>query len=272
MSDGELPARLAIESQYARLSVAVRNKDLDAIRALHASGYRELQITGEERDLAEVMAEWRGDLSAMIEPSFQTEIHNFDLDGDQANVTVSSVQAFISSPSASQRFSNRIETTRRDSWINTGVGWCLSRSERQAIKSWIDGKLDRETTFEPLLKAEQRAAVVRDLCAHVLPFRSVLAGNGFDDEALFQETGVPRFILDLRDLPKDSAVGAWLAKPRLHRSIGAVYDPDRASNYYEHVRLPEMYDCIVFIAESTSAKIKRLLARLELVLTQDDGS
>ena len=562
MSDKELPARLAIESQYARLSVAVRNKDLDAIRALHASGYRELQITGEERDLAEVMAEWRGDLSAMIEPSFQTEIHNFDLDGDQANVTVSSVQAFISSPSASQRFSNRIETTRRDSWINTGVGWCLSRSERQAIKSWIDGKLDRETTFEPPLKAEQRAAVVRDLCAHVLPFRSVLAGNGFDDltgldrligdarivalgeashgtaeffqmkhrlleylverkgftvfaiegnwpealvadrfiktgqgdagaalaamyfwtwqteevsallrwmrhynatrgersilsfagfdmqvpnvamkrvidfldrtssadrdavcalydgmeklekwgseipagentrladraskaldlieaqremlvmastpeeyrdlrqaarielqafarrtgvpgaerdramaanvcwlieeafpgqkivlwahnghigtdigsseksmgkylryrygdqmvvmgfathhggvrarrteegriqpgqpvaaplapartvsvEALFQETGVPRFILDLRDLPKDRAVGAWLAKPRLHRSIGAVYDPDRASNYYEHVRLPEMYDCIVFIAESTAAK------------------
>jgi len=193
MSDEELPARLAIESQYARLSVAVRNKDLDAIRALHASEYRELEITGEERDLAEVMAEWRGDLAAMIEPSFQTEIHNFDLDGDQANVTVSSVQGFISSPSASQRFSNRIETTRRDSWTNTGVGWCLSRSERQAIKSWTDGKLDRETTFEPPLRAEQRAAVVRDLCAHVLPFRSVLAGNGFDDL-----TGLDRLIGDAR--------------------------------------------------------------------------
>src|SRR3984893_10163888 len=100
MSDKELPARLAIESQYARLSEAVRNKDLDALRALHTSEYRELQITGEERDLAEVMAEWRGDLAAVIEPSFQTEIHNFDLDGDVANVTVSSVQAFISSPSA----------------------------------------------------------------------------------------------------------------------------------------------------------------------------
>jgi len=73
-------------------------------------------------------------------------------------------------------------------------------------------------------------------------------------EALFQETGLPRFILDLRDLSKDSAVGAWLAQPRVHRSIGAVYDPDRASSYYNHVRLPEMYDCIVFIAESTAAK------------------
>lgn len=43
MSDKELPARLAIESQYARLSEAVRNKDLDALRALHTSEYRELQ-------------------------------------------------------------------------------------------------------------------------------------------------------------------------------------------------------------------------------------
>jgi erythromycin esterase len=560
MSGNELWARHAIESQYARLSEAVRNKDLDALRALHTSEYRELQITGEERDLAEAMTEWRGDLAAMIEPSFHTEIHSFSLDGDEANITAFSVQAFISSPSAALRLSNRIETTRRDSWTNTGVGWRLSRSEKQAIRSWVDDKLDHEAMFEPLLTAEQRAAVVRDLCVHSLPFRTVLAGNGFDDligldrligdarivalgeashgtaeffqmkhrlleylverkgftvfaiegnwpeaqvadrfiksgegdagaalgamyfwtwqteevsallhwmrhynatrgerpvlsfagfdmqypsvamkrvidfldrttgadrdvvralydgmekldeprseipaeektrlregarkaldlikaqramllmastpeeyrdlrqaarivlqalemrtgilerdramaenvcwlieegfpgqkivlwahnghigtdmgrseksmgghlrdrygdqmvvigfathrggvrawpikegryqpgpavamplaparkvsvEALFQEAGLHRFILDLRRLPKDCALGVWLAKPRLHRDIGAVYEPDRAGNYYEHVRLPEMYDCIAFIAESTAAK------------------
>jgi erythromycin esterase len=73
-------------------------------------------------------------------------------------------------------------------------------------------------------------------------------------EAMFQETGLPRFILDLRDLPKDSAVSAWLSKPRLHRMIGAVYDAEGDSKYYAHVRLPEMYDGIIFIAESTAAK------------------
>ncbi len=192
MSDKELAARLAIEAQYARLSEAIGNKDLGALRALHTPEYRELQITGEEHDLAEVMTEWRDDLAAMIEPSLQTEIHDFDLDGDQANVTVSSVQAFVSS-FASRQFSTRIETTRRDSWTNSGVGWCLSRSERRAIKSWIDDKLDRETTFEPPLTAEQRAAVVRDLRVHALPFRSVLAGNGFDDL-----TGLDRLIGDAR--------------------------------------------------------------------------
>jgi hypothetical protein len=150
MSDKKLAARLAIESQYARLSEAVGNKDLAALRALHMSEYRELGIDGEERDLAEVMAEWCGDFAAMIEPSLQTEIHGFDLDGDEASVTVCSVQAFINSPVASRRFSNRIETTRRDYWTNSGVGWRLSRSERQAIKSWVDNKLDAETRFEPL--------------------------------------------------------------------------------------------------------------------------
>jgi erythromycin esterase-like protein len=49
-------------------------------------------------------------------------------------------------------------------------------------------------------------------------------------------------------------VSAWLSKPRLHRMIGAVYDADRDPNYYAHVRLPEMYDGIVFIADSTAAK------------------
>lgn len=560
MSAGEPEARPAIESQYACLSEAVRTKDLDALRALHTPEYRELQITGEERDLAEVMAEWRDDLAAMIEPSLQTGIQSFALDGEEANVTVCSVQAFISSSFASRRFTHRIETTRRDCWTNTGAGWRLRRSERQAIKSWIDDRLDSEESFEPPLTAEQRSAVVRDLRAHAAPFSSVLAGSGFDDlggldrligdarivalgeashgtaeffqmkhrlfeylverkgftvlaiegnwpeaqvadryvktgegdagsalaamyfwtwrtreisallqwmrrynatrgerpvlsfagfdmqvpsvalervidfldrigsahrdavralydgmekldrwgtdvpaaentrfadkagkaldlieaqrdmleqastpqeyrdvrqaarivlqafarrsgipeaerdramadnvgwlieeafpgqkivlwahnshvgtdmgrfektmgnhlrdrygdqmiamgfathhgsvrarrseegrigplvaaplapartvsvEALFQETDLPRFTLDLRGLPKDSVTGAWLARPRLHRMIGAVYDPDRDSRYYAHVRLPEMYDCIVFIAESTAAK------------------
>jgi erythromycin esterase len=560
MSDKEMPARLAIEAQYARLSEAVRNRDLDALRALHTPEYRELQISGEERNLEEILAEWRDDLAAMIEPNLQTEIHSFALDADEAELTVCSVQTFISSPSTSLRSSNRSETMRRDTWTSTDTGWCLSRSERQAIKSWVDGKLDRETTFSPPLTAEQRAAVVRDLRVRALPFRSVLAGSGFDDlagldrligdarivalgeashgtaeffqmkhrlleylverkgftvfaiegnwpeaqiadrfvktgegavgaalaamhfwtwqteevaallhwmrhynatrgehpllsftgfdmqypqvatkrvidfldhtgsadrdavrtlydgvetldkpgseitaqeytrladgarkafdliearrerlvtastpeeyrdlrqaarvacqalemragilerdramaenvgwlveeampgqkivlwahnrhvgtnlggserslgdhlrdrygdqmavigfsshhgevravrikegrvqrggpvalplepankfsiAAVFQETGLPRFILDLRDLPKDSAVGAWLAKPRLERVMGAVYDPDRASTYYEHTRLPETYDGIVFIAESTAAK------------------
>jgi erythromycin esterase len=193
MSNKGLLARLAIEAQYARLSEAVRNKDLDAIRALHTSDYRELQTSGEERDLAEVMAQWRSDLAEMIEPSLQIETHSFDLDSEGATVNASSVQNFIDSPSALLRFRNRIETTRRDSWINTGAGWRLHRSELQVIKCWVDDKLHREMTFSPPLTAEQRNAVLHDLRTRVLPFASVLAGSGFDDLA-----GLDRLIGDAR--------------------------------------------------------------------------
>src|SRR5215469_5040168 len=101
MSDRTLEARLAIEAQYARLDEAARNKDMEALRALHEPDYREFQVTGEELDLEETMAERRGDLAAMLEPSFQTEIHGFDLDGERAHVTARSVQTFVSSPSSS---------------------------------------------------------------------------------------------------------------------------------------------------------------------------
>jgi erythromycin esterase len=73
-------------------------------------------------------------------------------------------------------------------------------------------------------------------------------------EALLRETSVPRFILDFRELPKDSAAGTWFAKPRLHRSLGAIYDPTRANTYYWPARLAETYDGIIFIAQSTAAK------------------
>ena len=78
--------------------------------------------------------------------------------------------------------------------------------------------------------------------------------SGSSVEALFQELGMPRFILDLRGLPKDGAASAWLAETRSHRIIGAVYDPEEDAQYYAQMRLSEMYDSIVFISESTAAK------------------
>jgi erythromycin esterase len=73
-------------------------------------------------------------------------------------------------------------------------------------------------------------------------------------EGLFQDAGLPHFILDFRSLPKDGPLASWLAKPRQYRSIGAGYDPERASDAYESWIVPDRYDGFVFIAESTAAK------------------
>jgi erythromycin esterase-like protein len=73
-------------------------------------------------------------------------------------------------------------------------------------------------------------------------------------EGLFQDAGLPRFILDFRSLPKDGALASWLAKPRQYRSIGSGYDPDRPSDAYDSGIVPDRYDGFVFISESTAAK------------------
>jgi erythromycin esterase len=71
-------------------------------------------------------------------------------------------------------------------------------------------------------------------------------------EALFAQTGLPRFVLDFRRVPSSGALGTWLSHPRKLRSPGAAYDPD--DEFYYTSVLPATYDGIVFIAESSAAK------------------
>jgi erythromycin esterase len=72
-------------------------------------------------------------------------------------------------------------------------------------------------------------------------------------EGLSHATGLSRFVLDFRRISRDSPLGRWLDQPRLHRSIGDGYDPE-VDDVYEAVRLPKLYDGMIFIAESTAAR------------------
>jgi erythromycin esterase-like protein len=62
-------------------------------------------------------------------------------------------------------------------------------------------------------------------------------------EALFHATGLPRFLLPLRD---DEATASALREPRLERAIGVIYRPEteRQSHYF-HARLPEQFDAVL---------------------------
>jgi len=71
-------------------------------------------------------------------------------------------------------------------------------------------------------------------------------------EALFHATGLPRFLLTLRD--GGSAVQA-LRQPRLERAIGVIYLPqsERISHYF-NARLPDQFDAVIHFDETRAVE------------------
>jgi erythromycin esterase-like protein len=67
-------------------------------------------------------------------------------------------------------------------------------------------------------------------------------------EALFHDTGMPRFLLTLRD---DSKVVRALRERRLERAIGVIYLPEteRLSHYF-YTRLPDQFDAVLHFDET----------------------
>lgn len=73
-------------------------------------------------------------------------------------------------------------------------------------------------------------------------------------DSVLAKTGIPVFVLDLRQLPSQGAVAEWAQQPHLTRSIGAVYSEQSGRNYLISMKAQEWYDILVFINETTAAK------------------
>lgn len=69
-------------------------------------------------------------------------------------------------------------------------------------------------------------------------------------EALFHETGLERFILDLRG---DANVAQALREPMPERAIGVIYRPqtERASHYFD-TRISDQFDAVIHIDRTTA--------------------
>ncbi|MBI4787150.1 MAG: erythromycin esterase family protein [Chloroflexi bacterium] len=75
-------------------------------------------------------------------------------------------------------------------------------------------------------------------------------------ESYFHAVGLPRFLLDLRELEsEENAETVWMTGPHPFRSIGAVYDPSRPLDYCYDARLPEEFDLIVYFDETSPSEL-----------------
>ncbi|HEX6903722.1 MAG TPA: erythromycin esterase family protein [Thermoanaerobaculia bacterium] len=72
-------------------------------------------------------------------------------------------------------------------------------------------------------------------------------------ESLFRATGLPRFILDLRNLPADSPAAPWLAQSRPFRSIGAM----AVQCAFTPTAVASDYDGVIYIDKTMASVLLR---------------
>jgi erythromycin esterase len=170
----------AIEAEYQRVMAAFARNDLDAIRSIYDPDYTHLEITGETLNLSQIMALWQKNVA--IGPDLISEgvIERVDLEGDEAIVSVRVSQRYARPV---QNMTLKTETIQREHWRKSSVGWRWRYSKSLSEKSWIDGKLTRESLAKPPVIAAERTAILAELAALAHPFDTVHAGSGFDDLA-----------------------------------------------------------------------------------------
>jgi erythromycin esterase-like protein len=70
-------------------------------------------------------------------------------------------------------------------------------------------------------------------------------------ERLSHDSGVPRFLLDLREGEVGRDIRQALMEPRLERFIGVIYRPDTERwSHYSHAILPRQFDGWVWFDET----------------------
>ncbi|MFL9458139.1 erythromycin esterase family protein [Tolypothrix bouteillei VB521301_2] len=69
---------------------------------------------------------------------------------------------------------------------------------------------------------------------------------------MFHNTGLPRFLLNLR---QDNQAVKALNEPRLERAIGVIYSPktERVSHYF-YTNLPKQFDAVIHIDSTTGVE------------------
>ena len=129
--------------------------------------------------------------------------------------------------------------------VGTHMGQHLRKAFGQQMRV-VGFALDRGDVRAKALKQGKPAADGR--VALTIP-----AAKAGSPEALLRAAGLPRAILDLRAVPATSPLGAWLAAPQPIRSIGWGYDPAAASASYQSFVLPQAFDVLIFIENTTAA-------------------
>ena len=175
-------ARKAIEAQYGRLDAAMARKHATPFEGIATSDFRYVDVSGGEFDLGQSTSLWQQSMGTFESLLARTAVQSLAAEGEAVRALARSVlEGTLKQGNSTVKF--RSEGTADDTWVKIGTEWRLRRSGALQSKTWVNDELVEDRTARPPLQPALRDAIVAELRARAIPFKTVMAGAGFDDLA-----------------------------------------------------------------------------------------
>jgi erythromycin esterase len=153
-----LAAKAAIEKLYSRIDAAYAKKDLDAIASLAVQD-AEILIGANKIPLPSALLQIMSEMESGVSYVSKSRITDFRLMGTDAIVSVNN-EATRTSKGTPQI----LLSANRDTWINTGGGWRLKRSELISTRA-VTPPTDSASATPVIAELKQRALPLDDLAS-----------------------------------------------------------------------------------------------------------
>lgn len=128
-----------------------------------------------------------------------------------------------------------------DESLYPSLGSCLHQKYNREFRTF--GMLVGQGTFNAQDRYKQGEVVEHTLGR---PLRTSY-------ECIFQSLDLSRALIDLQDLPDE--LFEWLEEPRMCRSVGIMYAEKDEENYWSKVSLPQSFDGVFYMQNSTPSQI-----------------
>ncbi len=152
----------------------------------------------------------------------------------------------------------------RDRCMAENVAWILETHPQAKIVLWAHNGHVAKRNFAmgnhlDKMFGEQHLAIAFATASG--KYRAIKRGTGLTEndlqsppagsvEDICRRSGIPRFILDLRDVEEGTEASGWLATPTPFRSIGAL----AMENQFFPQNLHQTYDALIYIEETHPAR------------------
>lgn len=164
----------------------------------------------------------------------------------------------------------RINEVSRDQSMAANIKWILDQNPGAKIVLWAHNGHAATSGFGGPMGASLREMfkdqmVVFGFAFNQGSFQAVERDKGLHDftvspapagslDATLAATGIPLFAIDLRKIPRTSAVETWFSQPHRSRNIGALFGDDMDRQFLVDITAPASFDALLFVERTTAAR------------------